>query len=181
MNYWRLYISEVKTMAAILMIAYIAAAYWATNKIWWSKKVYVYSNATYFYMTRFIICMVAGFVTIPLHCYWHWSVKTEIRGEVIWKHWKLKHRLHRKKKMLWQSRIWSIPWVLQEEFIYRGWGKDLQHNSCWSWKADYRYKAGKEEYDSCDLLWRYYGNTYELQSTRILYIFHLSGSDFLFF
>ena len=29
-------------MAAILMIAYIAAAYWATNKIWWSKKVYVY-------------------------------------------------------------------------------------------------------------------------------------------
>ena len=40
-------------MAAILMIAYIAAAYWATNKIWWSKKVYVYSNATYFYMTRF--------------------------------------------------------------------------------------------------------------------------------
>ena len=31
-------------MAAILMIAYIAAAYWATNKIWWSKKVYVYSN-----------------------------------------------------------------------------------------------------------------------------------------
>ena len=46
-------------MAAILMIAYIAAAYWATNKIWWSKKVYVY-------MTRFIICMVAGFVTIPI-------------------------------------------------------------------------------------------------------------------
>ena len=62
----RLYISEVKTMAAIFMIAYIAAAYWATNKIWWSKKVYVYSNATYFYMTRFIICMVAGFVTIPI-------------------------------------------------------------------------------------------------------------------
>ncbi len=53
-------------MAAILMIAYIAAAYWATNKIWWSKKVYVYSNATYFYMTRFIICMVTGFVTIPI-------------------------------------------------------------------------------------------------------------------
>ena len=53
-------------MAAILMIAYIAAAYWATNKIWWSKKVYVYSNATYFYMTRFIICMIAGFVTIPI-------------------------------------------------------------------------------------------------------------------
>lgn len=25
-------------MAAILMIAYIAAAYWATNKIWWSKR-----------------------------------------------------------------------------------------------------------------------------------------------
>ena len=75
-------------MAAILMIAYIAAAYWATNKIWWSKKVYVYSNATYFYMTRFIICMVAGFVTIPIAL-----LQT-------WKHWKLKHRLHRKKKML---------------------------------------------------------------------------------
>ena len=27
----------------------------------------------------------------------------------------------------------------------------------------------------------YYGNTYELQNTGILYIFHLSGSDFLFF
>ena len=53
-------------MAAILMIAYIAAAYWATNKRWWSKKVYVYYNATYFYMTRFIICMVEGFVTIPI-------------------------------------------------------------------------------------------------------------------
>ena len=76
-------------MAAILMIAYIAAAYWATNKIWWSKKVYVYSNATYFYMTRFIICMVAGFVTIPIALLL-----------TIWKHWKLKHRLHRKKKML---------------------------------------------------------------------------------
>ena len=36
------------------------------GEIWWSKKVYVYSNATYFYMTRFIICMVAGFVTIPI-------------------------------------------------------------------------------------------------------------------
>ena len=54
-------------MAAILMIAYIAAAYWATNKIWWSKKVYVYSNATYFYMTRFIICMVAG-ICDNTHC-----------------------------------------------------------------------------------------------------------------
>ena len=31
-----------------------------------AKKVYVYSNATYFYMTRFIICMIAGFVTIPI-------------------------------------------------------------------------------------------------------------------
>ena len=53
-------------MAAKLMIDYKEAAYWATYEIWWSKKVYVYSNATYFYMTRFIICMVAGFVTIPI-------------------------------------------------------------------------------------------------------------------
>lgn len=53
-------------MEVIFMVVYMAASYWAVNKVWWSKRAYVYTNATQFYITRFLICMVTGFVMIPV-------------------------------------------------------------------------------------------------------------------
>ena len=53
-------------MEVVFMIVYIAASYWAMNKVWWSKRAYVYTNATQFYITRFLICMIVGLVAIPV-------------------------------------------------------------------------------------------------------------------
>lgn len=50
----------------ILFIVYWAAAYWATNKIWWSKNTYIYTNTANFYVKRLIISLVLGIFTIPV-------------------------------------------------------------------------------------------------------------------
>lgn len=53
-------------MELVLMIAYVVVAYWATNKVYWSKRAYVYTNTGKFYINRIIICLIAGFITIPI-------------------------------------------------------------------------------------------------------------------
>lgn len=50
----------------ILGIAYLVAGWWAWNKIWYSKHVYIVSNPVSFYIGKFLLCAAFGWVAIPI-------------------------------------------------------------------------------------------------------------------
>lgn len=50
---------------AVLFLVYMGMSYWATNKVWWSKRVYFYSNGLQLFFQRIFICLIAGIITIP--------------------------------------------------------------------------------------------------------------------
>lgn len=50
----------------ILIIVYIVAGWWAINKVWFSKRVYLVSNAPNFYVRKFILALFFGWLAIPV-------------------------------------------------------------------------------------------------------------------
>lgn len=53
-------------MKEILGIIYIVAGWWAINKVWYSKRVYLVSDSFQFYLKKLILAMVFGWVLIPI-------------------------------------------------------------------------------------------------------------------
>lgn len=53
-------------LGGILLVVYIIAAWWAINKIWYSKHTYIVSNTMQFYMTKFIFALMLGVIAIPI-------------------------------------------------------------------------------------------------------------------
>ncbi len=53
-------------LGGILFIAYIVAGWWAINRIWYSKHTYIVSNTMQFYMTKFLLAVLLGVITIPV-------------------------------------------------------------------------------------------------------------------
>lgn len=53
-------------LMGILFIAYIVASWWAINKIWYSKRVYLVHDSMQFYVMKFIYALILGWIAIPI-------------------------------------------------------------------------------------------------------------------
>ena len=50
----------------ILVIVYWILAYMAMNKVWYSKKVYLVRDSFGFYLQKFILSALLGWLLIPI-------------------------------------------------------------------------------------------------------------------
>ncbi len=62
-------------LLGIVLVVYIAAGWWAINKIWYSKHTYITNNTMYFYMLKFIWALILGWVAIPIAVIMHFLGK----------------------------------------------------------------------------------------------------------
>ena len=51
---------------AILPIVYWVLGYWAVNKVWYSKKVYLVHDSMTFYAKKVILAAAFGWILIPI-------------------------------------------------------------------------------------------------------------------
>ena len=50
----------------IMLIIYAIASYWAMDRVWWSKRAYLYGDTFLFYCTRIVYAMLCGWFMIPV-------------------------------------------------------------------------------------------------------------------
>ena len=53
-------------MKEILALIYIVAGWWAINKVWYSKRVYLVNDSMKFYMMKFFWVILFGWALIPV-------------------------------------------------------------------------------------------------------------------
>jgi hypothetical protein len=53
-------------MKELLGIIYIAAGWWAINKVWYSKRVYLVNDSLKFYLQKFLLVIMFGWALIPI-------------------------------------------------------------------------------------------------------------------
>ena len=50
----------------VLLIIYWVLGYWAINKVWYSKKVYLVHDSLSFYIQKFFLAFLLGWALIPI-------------------------------------------------------------------------------------------------------------------
>ena len=55
-----------KDMESILVIVYIILGYWAANKVWYSKRVYLVSDGGKFFVQKMVVAIFLGWILIPV-------------------------------------------------------------------------------------------------------------------
>lgn len=53
-------------MESILVIVYIILGYWAANKVWYSKRVYLVSDGGKFFVQKMVVAIFLGWILIPV-------------------------------------------------------------------------------------------------------------------
>ncbi len=53
-------------MQTVILIIYVAAGWWAANKVWYSKRVYLVHDSVRFYTGKFALALFAGWILIPI-------------------------------------------------------------------------------------------------------------------
>ena len=53
-------------MQTVILIIYVAAGWWAANKVWYSKRVYLVHDNTRFYMGKLMFAFFGGWILIPI-------------------------------------------------------------------------------------------------------------------
>lgn len=53
-------------MGVIFLLVYIAAGWWAANKVWFSRRTYLVYDSSKFYGRKFAVALFFGWVLIPI-------------------------------------------------------------------------------------------------------------------
>lgn len=55
-----------ETLLGILFLVYMLAAWWAVNKIWYSRHTYIVSDTMVFYFKKGFLALMLGWAAIPI-------------------------------------------------------------------------------------------------------------------
>lgn len=53
-------------LQSILFIVYIAAGWWAANRVWFSKRTYLVTDSAAFYGKKIAMAFLLGWLFIPI-------------------------------------------------------------------------------------------------------------------
>lgn len=54
------------TLLGIALLAYIPVAWWAANRVWYSKRTYFVTDSAAFYGKKFAMVFCLGWIFIPI-------------------------------------------------------------------------------------------------------------------
>ncbi len=58
--------TKVDVLLGIAVLAYIPAAWWAANRVWYSKRTYFVTDSAAFYGKKFATVFCLGWIFIPI-------------------------------------------------------------------------------------------------------------------
>ena len=56
----------MEVLEIIILVIYVVAGWWAINKVWYSKRVYLVSDSAGFYIRKLVVAIFLGWLCIPI-------------------------------------------------------------------------------------------------------------------